>query len=70
MEDLDRATLDDLKRFFAEFYHPGNAALCLAGDFDPAEAKALIARYFGPLSPGPATEGGRRPAPRRPSRGA
>lgn len=55
MGDLDRATLDDLKRFFAEFYHPGNAALCLAGDFDPAEAKALIARYFGPLSPGNAT---------------
>ena len=49
MEDLNRATLDDLRQFFAEFYHPGNATLCLVGDFDPAEAKALIAKYFGPL---------------------
>ena len=50
MRDLDAATLDDLKRFFAEFYQPGNATLTLAGDFDPAQAKALIARYFAPLS--------------------
>ena len=48
MKDLDAATLDDLKRFFAEFYHPGNAALCLAGDFDPAEAKALDRPVFRP----------------------
>jgi zinc protease len=53
MRDLDRATLDDLRRFFAEYYHPGNATLCLAGDFDPARAKALIAEYFGPLKAGP-----------------
>jgi zinc protease len=53
MDDLNRATLDDLKAFFAEFYHPANATLCLAGDFDPAEAKALIAKYFGALAAGP-----------------
>jgi zinc protease len=52
MGDLNHASLKDLKRFFLEFYHPGNASLCLAGDFDPATAKALIARYFGPLAPG------------------
>ena len=62
MGDLDRATLDDLKRFFAEFYHPGNAALCLAGEFDPAVARALIARYFGPLSPGTAPKAVAAPA--------
>ncbi|WP_435016790.1 M16 family metallopeptidase [Tundrisphaera sp. TA3] len=54
MKDLDAATLDDLKRFFAEFYHPGNASLCVAGDFDPAKAKEMIAAYFGPLAAGPA----------------
>ena len=54
MKDLDAATLDDLKRFFAEFYQPGNATLTLAGDFDPATTKALISRYFGPLSGSPA----------------
>ena len=54
MKDLNAATLDDLKRFFAEYYHPGNAVVCLSGDFDPAEAKRLIAKYFAPLKPGPA----------------
>jgi zinc protease len=53
MDDLDKATLDDLKAFFAEFYHPANAVLCLAGDFEPVEAKALIAKYFGTLAAGP-----------------
>ena len=53
MDDLNKATLDDLKAFFAEFYHPANATLCLAGDFDPAEAKALIQKYFSGLAAGP-----------------
>ena len=52
MKDLGAASLKDLQRFFAEFYHPGNAALCLAGDFDPAEAKASIAKYFGTIPAG------------------
>jgi zinc protease len=53
MKDLDSASLADLRRFFAEFYHPANATLCLVGDFDPAQAKALIAKYFGVLERGP-----------------
>ncbi len=53
MDDLSKATLADLKAFFAEFYHPGNATLCLAGDFDPVEARALIQKYFGGLAAGP-----------------
>ncbi len=56
MKDLNAASLDDLKAFFAEFYHPANATLCLVGDFDPAAARRLIAKYFGPLA------GGARPA--------
>ena len=54
MKDLDASTTDDLKRFFGEFYHPGNATLCLVGDFDPGPTKAWIADYFGPLVAGPA----------------
>lgn len=54
MKDLNASTLDDLKRFFAEYYHPGNAVLCLSGDFNPEDAKKLIAKYFAPLKPGPA----------------
>ncbi|MBX6315297.1 MAG: insulinase family protein, partial [Isosphaeraceae bacterium] len=66
MKDLDAATLEDLKQFFAEFYHVGNATLCLAGDFDPAQAKAWIETYFGPLQPGPAPR--KVEVPREPSR--
>jgi zinc protease len=50
MEDLSAATLDDVKEFFRSYYSPSNATLTLAGDFDPAEAKALVKRYFGGLS--------------------
>src|SRR5262249_40550501 len=52
-----------LKRFFAEFYHPANATLCLVGDFDPARARSLIEKYFGPLVAGPAPPPVDSPAP-------
>jgi zinc protease len=55
MEDLSAATLDDVKEFFRSYYAPSNATLTLAGDFDPAEAKALVKRYFGSLSGRPVT---------------
>jgi zinc protease len=55
MEDLSAATLDDVKDFFRSYYAPSNATLTLAGDFDPAEAKALVKRYFGGLSGRPVT---------------
>ncbi|HEV3120480.1 MAG TPA: pitrilysin family protein, partial [Isosphaeraceae bacterium] len=54
MKDLDRGSLDDLRQFFGEFYSPSNAALALVGDFDPAQAKEWISRYFSPLKPGKA----------------
>jgi len=49
MQDLSAATLDDVKDFFRSYYAPSNATLCLAGDFDPALAKALVEKYFGTL---------------------
>lgn len=49
MEDLSAASLEDVKEFFREYYAPSNATLCLAGDIDPAQAKALIEKYFGTL---------------------
>jgi len=54
MADLSRASRDDVGDFFRRYYHPANASLCLAGDFQPAQAKALIERYFGPIPAGPA----------------
>ncbi|HVW24688.1 MAG TPA: pitrilysin family protein [Polyangiaceae bacterium] len=49
MEDLSRATMDDVKAFFHQFYSPSNATLAIAGDFDPAATKGWIERYFGSL---------------------
>ncbi|MEJ7735740.1 MAG: pitrilysin family protein [Polyangiaceae bacterium] len=48
-EDLQAANVADVKAFFGRWYVPGNAALVVAGDFDPAGAKAAIERLFGPI---------------------
>jgi zinc protease len=52
-EDLERATVDDVKDFFRRFYLPQNASLVVAGDFDPSEARRLVEKHFGPLPGGP-----------------
>src|SRR3990172_11879186 len=46
MEDLDAATIDDVREFFRIYYAPNNAVLTIAGDFDREEAKALVEKYF------------------------
>ncbi|MCH7808488.1 MAG: insulinase family protein [Planctomycetes bacterium] len=51
-EDLAAATVDDVKKFFSTYYIPSNAGLVVAGDFDPAEIKPLIAGLFGTLPRG------------------
>ena len=45
--DLEAATVADVRAFFERFYRPSNASLVVAGDFDPAEARRLVDRYFG-----------------------
>ena len=52
-EDLDAATLDDVKDFFRRYYSPSNGSLAVAGDFQREHALELINRYFGDLPPGP-----------------
>jgi len=52
MSDLDAASLEDIKHFFATYYTPDNAVLSIAGDFDPRETRALVAKYFGPIPAG------------------
>jgi zinc protease len=44
--DLIAASVDDVKNFFRGYYVPSNASLVVAGDFDTAEAKRLIDKYF------------------------
>ena len=53
-EDLTSSSVEDVKEFFRTYYSPNNLSLVIAGDFDPAEAKRLVEKYFGPIPPGPA----------------
>ncbi len=55
-EDLNAATLEDVKDFFRTYYTPNNLSLVIAGDFEPAEAKRLVEKYFGSIPPGPALD--------------
>jgi zinc protease len=48
--DLDAATLKDVLAFHDTYYGPNNAALVVAGDFDPAQARVWIEKYFGQLT--------------------
>lgn len=47
MEDLNAASIEDVRDFFHTYYVPNNATLVLAGDFDSKEALALVERYLG-----------------------
>lgn len=49
MEDLDAATIDDVREFFRIYYAPNNAVLAVVGDFDNAEARALVEKYFASI---------------------
>jgi zinc protease len=52
-EDLDAASLDDVRAFFRTWYVPNNATLVLVGDLDVPRTKALVTQYFGPIARGP-----------------
>jgi zinc protease len=54
MEDLNAATLNDVKEWYATYYGPNNAVLTLAGDITVARAKELVTKYFNGIPPGPA----------------
>jgi len=49
MADLDAASLDDVRDFFAGHYMPNNAVLSLVGDVEPEEGFALVEKYLGPV---------------------
>ena len=55
-EDLDAASLDDVRNFFKTYYVPSNASLAIAGDFDPDQTRGLIDEYFGSIPPGSAID--------------
>jgi zinc protease len=49
IKDIEAAKLTEVQEFFKTYYAPNNAALAIVGDFDPAEAKRFVEKYFGPL---------------------
>ena len=58
MEDLQAASIGDVREFHQTFYVPENATLTIVGDFDTAQAKEMITTYFGRVPKAP------RPVPR------
>jgi zinc protease len=53
-EDIQAVKLDDVRRFFRQFYAPNNASVSIVGDIDVAATKQLVEKYFGSLKRGPA----------------
>lgn len=53
MEDLNAASLDDIKTWYETFYGPNNAVISLAGDISPEKALEIVTKYFGDIKPGP-----------------
>jgi predicted Zn-dependent peptidase len=51
LKDIEAATLPDVQAFFKTYYAPNNAALAIVGDFDPEQAKRMVAKYFGGIAP-------------------
>jgi zinc protease len=54
MDDLNAASVEDVKAFFELYYAPNNATLVITGDFQPAEARRLVREYFGGIPRGQA----------------
>jgi zinc protease len=53
MQDLNAASLEDVRGWFRDHYGAANAILALAGDVDAATARPLVEKYFGDIDPGP-----------------
>ncbi len=52
MDDLSAASYEDVVDFFRRYYAPNNASLVVAGDFDTAEARRLVEKWFGGIPRG------------------
>ena len=53
IEDLDRASLQDVQDWFATYYGPNNAVVVIAGDINPPEVLEKVKKYFGSIPPSP-----------------
>ena len=50
IEDLDAATVEDVRAFHATYYRPDNAVLVVAGNFNPADLDQWVNDYFGDIA--------------------
>ncbi|MGC6400654.1 M16 family metallopeptidase [Sphingomonas sp. FW199] len=56
LADLSAATIDDVRAFYRRWYVPNNVSLVISGDFDPAQVRVWVDRYFGEIARGQATD--------------
>jgi zinc protease len=54
MADLAAASIEDVQRFFRNYYTPNNATIAIGGDVNPAEVRREVERWFGDIPRGPA----------------
>jgi zinc protease len=50
LKDIEAATIPDVQSFFKTYYAPNNAALAIVGDFETAQAKQWVEKYFGKIA--------------------
>ncbi|MCP9201037.1 insulinase family protein [Gramella sp. GC03-9] len=56
LEDLQNASLEDVKEFYNKWYTPNNVILTISGDFDPEQARDWVHKYFDEIPRGPEVE--------------
>jgi len=49
IQHIEDATMEDVRSFFKKHYHPANAVLCIAGNFELEEVKMLVEKYYGEI---------------------
>src|SRR2546428_7887365 len=52
LQDVERATVEEQQAYYRRYYHPNNATLVLAGDFETDQALAKVERAFGSIPTG------------------
>src|SRR5690606_16339304 len=46
---IESATMDDVKAFFKKYYHPANAIICIGGNFELDEIKAMVEKWYADI---------------------
>ena len=53
LQDVERATVEQQQAYYLRYYHPNNAILVIAGDFDTDKVLTKVGHFFGPIPAGP-----------------